>query len=591
MADNLFSCTGCGQRIQAERALPGAYVQCPACKALVSVPDLAAARRLPSFPAAPFQSPHGAKRPLPLWVFFGFAFFLCALALGAIFFFVQKGGRDQVAFADVMQLAENAETPGEGIQIVEQLLVQSRLDAGRKAQARTLRGLLEKRMQVDAAVAAARREADARQAAAAANPRPAPPPSAPELTLADAQSVYEKGVRLACGNGVTKDEAAAFAWIGKAARAGLPEAQHDLAAMYAEGIGCASNLPAALTWGRKAAEQGNAGAQAWLGYVYASAKGAAADPVEAAQWNERAAAQGEALAAFNLGVQYVNGQGVRQDFARAFSQFSAAAARGYAEAYANLGAMHWKGLGVEPNPTNAFRSFQKAQERGGVQGTFALGLLYGIGAGVAKDRQMAFACCLSAARSGHVGAQKQLGRIFITGSGVPWSEQDAIYWYRMAAAQGDETARQAVEAYRNTHLPPVFATCETCIGKGMVVRTCPDCHGAGTRSETVTSKSIKTCVCGWQMVNGRCPNCGRTDPATRTLLTVPCAACHGAGRQNVPCRRCGGCGQVHVSGPAQTTFEQMVGRPDPGIALVTSTQYAPVRLHPFRTGVNRESGI
>ena len=70
---------------------------------------------------------------------------------------------------------------------------------------------------------------------------------------------------------------------------------------------------------------------------------------------------------------------------------------------------------------------------------------------------MAFACCLSAARSGHVGAQKQLGRMFITGNGVPWSEQDAIYWYRLAAAQGDESARQAVAAYRNTHVPPVLA--------------------------------------------------------------------------------------------------------------------------------------
>ena len=588
MSDDTFRCARCGKPIVRSTDEPGSLVQCETCKSFVVVPGLTGEVSPPPGPS--FRTPD-EKRLLPLWVFFGIVFVLCALAVGLIFFFIQRGSHNQADFTAALQAAENVETPQEGVRIVEQLLLQNRFDAGQRSQARTLRALLWKRMQVDAAVAEAKREEAARQAIAAAKPRPAPPPSAPELTLVDAQAVYEKGVHLACGNGVAKDEAEAFRLVSKASGIGLPEAQHDLAAMYAEGIGCASNLTAALLWGHKAAEHGDAEAQAWLGYLYANAKDVSADPVQAAQWNEKAAAQGQAEAAFNLGLQYVNGQGVHQDCASAFHQFSTAAAGGNAEAQANLGVLYWKGLGVEQDPTNAFRCFQRAQELGCVQGTFALSLLYGIGGGVAKDRQMAFACCLSAARSGHVGAQKQLGRMFITGNGVPWSEQDAIYWYRLAAAQGDESARQAVAAYRNTHVPPVLATCEACLGKGMVVRTCPECHGAGTLTETATSKSIKNCVCGWQMVNGRCPNCGRTDNSGTRTLTVPCAACHGTGRQNVPCNRCGGMGQVRVSGPAQTSFAQMISRPDPGIALTTSAGYTPVRLHPFRTGVNRGGGL
>ena len=589
MADNSFSCSECGHRISVGQSAPGAYVQCSHCQALVGVSNLAE-RRLASTPTVPFQV-RETKRTVPLWVYFGLVIVLCVLALGVIFWVMQSGRRDQAAFMDALQLAEKAEMPADGLRIIEQVLVQSRFDEGQKSQARAMRLLLQKRMQVDAAVAAAKREEAVRLAAAAAKPQPVQPAPLPELTLADAQTAFEKGLALACGPGGTNNAEAALAWIHKAAVIGLPEAQHDLSAMYAEGIGCTTNLLEALLWGRKAAEQGDAEAQAWLGYVFASAKGVPADPVQAAQWNQKAAAQGHTVAALNLGIQYVNGQGVRQDCALAFSQFNAAAARGNAEAQVNLGTLYWKGVGVAQDATNAFRFFKKAQDLGSVQGTFAMGLLYGIGAGVAKDRQLSYACCLSAARSGHAGAQKQLGRMFMSGTGVSWSEQDAIYWYRLAAAQGDESARLAVEAYRNTHLPPVFATCETCVGKGVIVRTCIECRGAGAHTETLAGKSVKNCTCGWQMINGHCPNCGKVDSTPARSISVTCAVCRGSGRQSVACERCGGSGQVRVAGAAQATFAQMVSRTDPGITLSIATTYTPVRLHPFRTGVNRGLGL
>ena len=203
---------------------------------------------------------------------------------------------------------------------------------------------------------------------------------------------------------------------------------------------------------------------------------------------------------------------------------------------------------------------------------------------------MAAACCLAAARSGHLGAQKQMARMYLAGCGVTASEQDAIYWCRLAASQGDEYARQAVEAYRNSHLPPVYANCEECLGKGQITRTCRACGGSGTYSQTVTTKSIKTCSCGWQMVNGRCPNCGRTVNSSYST-TSACPSCRGSGHETLNCQRCGGAGQVRVSGPAQASFAQVLNRPDPTIVLGTATRPAPVRLHPFRAGVNRGVGL
>ena len=604
MLDGTFRCVHCGRELIRGLDKPGRLIQCEFCKAHVVVPPMNHAAH-PDHPATAAFRPPKTRGPIPLQAVLGFILAGCVVALAVIFFSIQRSGFGPSDFAVAIQAAEKAGSPEDGIQLIDQLLSQHRLGMAQKVQAEELRSLLQKRIQVDATFAALldtperQGSMPGRRGAGTSKIKPptAPPvavvpiPLPPELALADAQTAYRRGVRLASEEGAVTNMAMVFTLITKAAQAGLSDAQHDLAAMYSEGMGCATDQVAALSWCQKAAAQGDAESLALLGYLYAIGKDVPADPVQAAQWNEQASVQGSPEAAFNLGVQYVNGRGIRLDCVKAFEQFSAAAARGNAEAQVSLGVLYWKGLGVAQDPTNAFLCFQKAHEQGNLSGTFALGLLYGAGVGVVRDRQMAAALCLAAARNGHVGAQKQMGRMYLAGSGVTWSEQEAIYWYRQAAAQGDEAARLAVEAYHNMHLPPVLATCETCQGKGVVAAFCPNCRGTGKLTETVTSTSIKNCVCGWQMVNGRCPNCGRVDPGATQTRTIACALCNGTGRLNVPCKRCNGSGQVHVSGPAQATFEQMVNRADPGISLTLPANFVPVRLHPFRSGVNRQSGL
>lgn len=97
------------------------------------------------------------------------------------------------------------------------------------------------------------------------------------------------------------------------AEQGNPEAQYDLATMYAEGKGVAASDLIAAVWYQRAADQGVAMAQYNLGVSYAEGLGVRKDDAAAAKWFRRAADQGVAYAQLNLGLMYAAGRGVPQD--------------------------------------------------------------------------------------------------------------------------------------------------------------------------------------------------------------------------------------------------------------------------------------
>jgi len=94
--------------------------------------------------------------------------------------------------------------------------------------------------------------------------------------------------------------ALALQWLTLAAKAGDPEAQHNLALMLRSGKGGAVDLAGAFEWLLRAADQGVANAQARLGVAFGAGEGVAADPIEAHKWLLLAADRGEALAKANL---------------------------------------------------------------------------------------------------------------------------------------------------------------------------------------------------------------------------------------------------------------------------------------------------
>ena len=122
---------------------------------------------------------------------------------------------------------------------------------------------------------------------------------------------------------------------------GVPEAQHDMGAIYVAGHGQISkNLKRAVLWFREASNNGVANAK------------------------------------YNLGVLYHQGMGVDQSIDEAMNLYKEAAKLGHPEALYNLGIAHIEGIGVEYNPSQAAYFFETAANHDVVEAAYNLGLIY-----------------------------------------------------------------------------------------------------------------------------------------------------------------------------------------------------------------------
>jgi uncharacterized protein len=122
------------------------------------------------------------------------------------------------------------------------------------------------------------------------------------------------------------DYAAALQILRPLAEQGNADAQFNLAAVYAQGLGVPQDDAQAFAWCRKAAEQGNASAQFNLGVIYDRGQGVSQDYAQAVVWYRKAAEQGEQFAQFNLGVMNANSHGVTQNYVEALMWFYLVAA-------------------------------------------------------------------------------------------------------------------------------------------------------------------------------------------------------------------------------------------------------------------------
>lgn len=171
----------------------------------------------------------------------------------------------------------------------------------------------------------------------------------PQLANAIAK---EKGTQ-ALAQRVGRDQSlpAAIGNLQNQSFAGVPEAQHDLAAIYTAGrAGVAQDFEKAAIWFREAADSGIANA------------------------------------AYNLGVLYHQGLGVEKDMERALYWYREAAKEGHPEAQYNLGIAHIEGIGTEYNAPLAAAFFESAANQGIVEAAYNLGLIYENGLTGAADK-------------------------------------------------------------------------------------------------------------------------------------------------------------------------------------------------------------
>ncbi|MBI3441153.1 MAG: SEL1-like repeat protein [Proteobacteria bacterium] len=158
---------------------------------------------------------------------------------------------------------------------------------------------------------------------------------------------------------------------------GVPEAQHDMATLYASGKLLAQNYPRAIYWFSKAADGGVANANYNLGVIYQQGLGVKRDMQRALGWYEKAAELGHPEAMYNLGIAYAEGIGTPANIEKGVSYFKRAAHAGVAQAAYNLGVLYESTYTGSVDTNKALEWYQVAADAGHAEARAAVNRLNG----------------------------------------------------------------------------------------------------------------------------------------------------------------------------------------------------------------------
>ncbi len=154
---------------------------------------------------------------------------------------------------------------------------------------------------------------------------------------------------------------------------GVPEAQHDMGAIYVSGHGkIKKDLRRAVLWFTEAANNGVANAKYNLGVLYHQGLGVESNIDKAMELYASAAQIGHPEAQYNLGIANIEGIGVPYNPGRASRYFESAAEDGVTEAAYNLGLIHENGLLGAVRPDLALSWYKRAADAGSVEASAAL---------------------------------------------------------------------------------------------------------------------------------------------------------------------------------------------------------------------------
>jgi len=147
----------------------------------------------------------------------------------------------------------------------------------------------------------------------------------------DAVAQTKLGLIYARGEGVARDDVAAFGWLTRAAEQNQSEAQFELGVMYRDGVGTPANGRLAMHWFERATQRGVPHAFNAIGEMYLGHQDVAQDYAAALSWFLRGAQLNNAESLYNIGVRYALGQGVERDEVEAYKWFDLAADAGIGE--------------------------------------------------------------------------------------------------------------------------------------------------------------------------------------------------------------------------------------------------------------------
>jgi TPR repeat protein len=274
----------------------------------------------------------------------------------------------------------------------------------------------------------------------------APPPATSPAAAAstDAESPSEAATFLAQGKEFCRvgNYDSAFAFFGRAAEEGEPEAMSFLAIAYLSGEGTKRDTVRGMFWLDRAArtERDPRGMNA-LGVVYENEQGRARRYYLARHWYEEAAKKGYAEAMRNLGRHYRMGVGgIGRSDSLALVWYEKAVRAGSVDAMVDIGRMYEQGLAGRRNLGEALRFYRAAAAAGSPLGMHAMGRVHQEAVGVHRDYAQARAWYLRGACAGSAEAMYSLGLLYQRGLGVAADRGEAIEWFRRGAAEGSSGA-------------------------------------------------------------------------------------------------------------------------------------------------------
>jgi TPR repeat protein len=262
---------------------------------------------------------------------------------------------------------------------------------------------------------------------------------------------YHVGRAYLRGEVVPTSRAEALLWLERAARAGLPEAQHFLAALAIQGLnrtvrsdlfGAQSELlalaelapdyQAARFWAEQAADGGSAEAKALLACIYNFGPAGWRDQAAALALNQAAAAADCAQGRLGLATVLIE-RGTPEDLREARRELVAACASGLSAAHLMLGSL-------EVEAEVAVAHFKIAAEAGLPAGKLRYGLALLEGRGVARDPVAAEGWLRRAGLEGEAAAACAVAELYCGADGIPPNLAEAGIWLRCAAELGDAGA-------------------------------------------------------------------------------------------------------------------------------------------------------
>jgi TPR repeat protein len=259
------------------------------------------------------------------------------------------------------------------------------------------------------------------------------------------QAEYQLAELYASGNGIDADKAKAFK-LYRQALAGFLNAEKDnpeagqeyrIAQMYEKGLGTEAVPKEIIYWLNAAAEQGHGHAAYRLGKLYLTGTYTAADPSTALKWIQEAAELEDKFAYYSLGRMYCDGVGTKQDCSLAAKWLQKASAREGQIRVRSLLAAKW---------------LQKASDANLPFASYLLATLYYDGKGVDRNTDHAYSM-YEKALSGFLELEKadpdamleyRIGGMYLHGKGTVGDPSEALKWFKLSAEK--ENAYAAYQA-------------------------------------------------------------------------------------------------------------------------------------------------